>query len=182
VAILLGTLFYVYVGTEVSTSYWAATHAQRAAAWTTNTYTLAPTFFFAGLLGGRGAAAVILLHLKEATVAVSGLLIAAAGELVFVTSHSPAVLFTGAFFAGLGLSSLYPILVAWLTKWFGSRARKVGGVMFAMAAVGSATMPPLVGVVSRLANNTLRLGLLVPLASCVVMLSVIALMRPNSRG
>jgi len=54
--------------------------------------------------------------------------------------------------------------------------------MFAMAAVGSATMPPLVGVVSRLANNTLRLGLLVPLASCVVMLTVIALMRPNSRG
>ncbi|HWT88143.1 MAG TPA: MFS transporter [Candidatus Angelobacter sp.] len=182
VAILLGTLFYVYVGTEVSTSYWAATHAQRAAAWATNTYTLAPTFFFAGLLGGRGAAAAILLHLKEATVAVSGLLIAATGELVFVTSHSPAALFTGAFFAGLGLSSLYPILVAWLTKWFGSRARRVGGVMFAMAAVGSATMPPLVGVVSRLANNTLRLGLLVPLASCVVMLSVIALLRPNTRG
>jgi len=54
VAILLGALFYVYVGTEVSTSYWAATHAQRAAVWATNTYTLAPTFFFAGLLGGRG--------------------------------------------------------------------------------------------------------------------------------
>jgi len=182
VAILLGTLFYVYVGTEVSTSYWAATHAERAATWLSNTYTLAPTFFFAGLLGGRGAAAVILLHLKEATVAVSGLLIAAAGELLFITAHSPAALFTGAFFAGLGLSSLYPILVAWLTKWFGARARKVGGAMFGMAAVGSATMPPLVGIVSRLANNTLRIGLIVPLAGCLVMLTVIALLRPNTRG
>src|SRR5207244_11687803 len=114
-------------------------------------------------------------------VAVSGLLIAAAGELVFITSHSPVALFIGAFFAGLGLSSLYPILVAWLTKWFGSRARKVGGVMFAMSAVGSATLPPIVGGVFRLANNTLRLGLLVPLASCVVMLSVFVLIRANTR-
>ena len=181
VAILLATLFYIYVGTEVSTSYWAATHAQRAATWLTNTFTLAPTFFFAGLLGGRGAAAAILLRLKEGTVAVSGLLIAAAGELLFITAHSSAALFAGAFFAGLGLSSLYPIFVAWLTKWFGSRARKVGGVMFAMAAVGSATMPPLVGVLSRFAHS-LRVGLIVPLVGCVVILTVVGLLRPSTRG
>jgi len=139
-------------------------------------------FFFAGLLGGRGASAAILLHLKEATVAVSGLLIAAVGELIFITAHSPATLFTGAFFAGLGFSSLYPIYVAWLTKWFGSRSRKVGGVMFAMAALGSASMPWIVGVVSRHANNSLRIGLLVPLAGCAIMLTIIALLRPDRRS
>lgn len=181
VAILLGVLFYVYVGTEVSTSYWAATHAERAATWLTNTFTLAPMFFFAGLLGGRGAAAAILLHLKEATVAVSGLLIAVVGELLFIAAHSPAALFAGAFLAGLGLSSLYPIYVAWLTKWFGSRARKVGGAMFAMAALGSATLPWVVGEISRAATS-LRIGLIVPLAGCLVMLTVIALLRPNTRG
>jgi fucose permease len=181
VAILLGTLFYVYVGTEVSTSYWAATHAERAAAWATNTFTLAPSFFFAGLLGGRGAAAVILLRLKEGTVATSGLLIASAGELLFLTAHSQVALFAGAFLAGLGLSSLYPIFVAWLTKWFGPRARKVGGAMFASAAVGSATLPWLVGQVSRAASS-LRIGLIVPLAGCAVMLTLIALLRPNARG
>jgi len=181
VAILLGTLFYVYVGTEVSTSYWAATHAERATTWLTNTFTLAPMFFFAGLLGGRGAAAAILLRSKEATVAVSGLLIAAAGELLFITAHSSVTLFVGAFFAGLGLSSLYPIYVAWLTKWFGARARKVGGVMFAMAALGSASMPWLVGEVSRAAAS-LRIGLIVPLTGCALMLTVIALLRPNTRG
>ncbi len=181
VAILLGTLFYVYVGTEVSTSYWAATHAERAATWLTNTFTLAPMFFFGGLLGGRGAAAAILLRLKEGTVAVSGILIAAAGELLFITAHSSVALFAGAFFAGLGLSSLYPIYVAWLTKWFGARARKVGGAMFALAALGSASMPWLVGEVSRAASS-LRIGLAVPLIGCAVMLSVVALLRPNARG
>lgn len=181
VAALLGILFFVYVGTEVGTSSWAPTHAQRAAVWNTNTWALAPMFFFAGLLGGRGAAAAILLHWKEVTVAVGGLLLAVAGEFVFLSAHSAVTLFGGAFLAGLGLSSVFPILIAWLSKWFGARARKVGGVMFAMAALGSALMPPLVGVVSRYAGS-LRAGLLVPVAGCAVMLTVIALLRPQTRG
>ena len=180
-AVLLGILFFVYVGTEVCTSYWAALLAQRAAVWTCKNFTLAPMFFFAGLLGGRGAAAAILLRVKEATVAIGGLLLAAVGELLFLSSQAPAALFAGAFFAGLGLSSLYPIWIAWLTKWFGQRSRKIGGIMFALAAAGASTMPALVGVVSRYADS-LRIGLLVPLAGCVVMLTVVALLRPNTRG
>jgi FHS family glucose/mannose:H+ symporter-like MFS transporter len=181
IAIALGILFYVYVGTENAVSFWAPTHAQRAAVWSNNTWSLAPMFFFAGLLGGRGAAAAVLFRLREVTVAVGGILLAAAGQVLFVTGRSPLSLFAGAFFAGLGLASLYPIYIAWLSKWFGQRARKIGGVMFALAAAGSATMPPLVGVVSRL-SESLRLGLLVPLAGCAVMLAVVVLLRPNTRG
>jgi MFS transporter, FHS family, glucose/mannose:H+ symporter len=180
-AVALGILFYVYVGTENAVSFWAPTHAQRAAAWTNNTWTLAPMFFFGGLLGGRGGAAAVLLRLKEVTVAVGGVLLAAAGQILFLTAHSPLTLFAGAFFAGLGLASLYPIYIAWLSKWFGQRARKVGGVMFALAAGGSATMPPLVGLVSRM-TGSLRIGLIVPLMGCAVMLAVIALLRPDTRG
>ena len=181
VAALLGILFFVYVGTEVGTSYWAPAHAQRAAAWNSNTWALAPMFFFAGLLGGRGAAAAILLHLKEVTVAVAGLLLAATGESIFLAGHSIVTLFGGAFLAGLGLASIFPILIAWLSKWYGTRARKVGGVMFALAALGSAFVPPLVGVVSRYAGS-LRIGLLVPLAGCAMMLAVIGILRPGARG
>lgn len=181
VAALLGVLSFVYVGTEVGTSYWAPAHAQRAATWSNDAWTLAPMFFFAGLLGGRGAVAAILLRWKEVTVAVAGILLAAAGELIFLSGRSPLALFGGAFFAGLGLAGLFPIFIAWLSKWFGVRARKVGGVMFALAAAGSALMPPLAGLVSRYAGS-LRIGLLVPLAGCVVMLAVIGLLRPGIRG
>lgn len=181
VAALLGILFFVYVGTEVGTSYWAPAHAQRAVAWSSNTWALAPMFFFAGLLGGRGAAAAILLRLKEVTVAVTGLLLAATGESIFLAGHSPATLFGGAFLAGLGLASIFPILIAWLSNWYGTRARKVGGVMFALAALGSALVPPLVGVVSRYAGS-LRIGLLVPLTGCAIMLTIIGVLRPGTRG
>jgi fucose permease len=180
VAILLGILFFVYVGTEIGTSYWAAAHAERAAHWSSNTFTLAPMFFFAGLLGGRAAAAAVLLRVREVTVAVGGILLAATGLLIFVPAHSQFALFSGALFTGLGLASVYPIYIAWLSKWFGARARKVGGVMFALAAAGASTMPALVGVVSRY-SGSLRIGLLVPLAGCAVMLIVIALLRPNFR-
>jgi fucose permease len=182
VAILLGVLFFVYVGTEVGTSYWAPTHAQRATAWSSNTWALAPMFFFAGLLCGRGVAAAILLRMKEVAVAVGGLLLAAVGEFVFLSAHSPLKLFCGAFLAGLGLASIFPILIAWLSKWYGIRSRKVGGVMFALAAAGSALVPPLVGVVSSRYSGSLRIGLLVPLAGCVIMLAVIGLLRPGARG
>src|SRR6266849_9939026 len=178
VALLLGILFFTYVGTEVGTSYWAPAHAQRATTWSSNTWTLAPMFFFAGLLSGRGTVAAILLRWKEVTVAVGGLLLAATGELIFLAAHSPVALFGGAFLAGLGLAGLFPIFIAWLSKWFGARARKVGGVMFALAAGGSALVPPLVGIVSRY-SGSLRIGLLVPLAGCVAMLAVIGLLRPG---
>ena len=181
VAALLGILFFVYVGTEVGTSGWSITHAQRAAAWTGTNFMLTQSFFYAGLLGGRGASAAILLRLREATLAVGGTLLAAAGELLFLSAHSPVTLFTGAFLAGLGLSSLFPIYIAWLSKWFGTHARKVGGVMFALAALGSAFVPWLVGVVSGY-SGSLRIGLLVPLVGCVVMLTAIGILRPGTRG
>lgn len=179
IAILLGVLFFVYVGTENGISYWAPAHAKRAAVWATNTWTLAPMFFFAGLLSGRGAAAAILMRLKERAVAVGGVLLAATSELLFLSAHSRTALFGSVFFAGLGLASLYPIFIAWLSEWFGARARKVGGVLFALAAGGGAVMPPLVGVVSR-QTASLSIGLLVPFAGCLIMLAVIlALGRPQ---
>jgi fucose permease len=181
VAILLGVLFFVYVGTEIGTSYWSTLHAQRATNWASDNFTFTQMFFYAGLLGGRAAGAAILLRLKEMTVAVGGILLAAAGILLFLSAHSPFALFAGAFFSGLGLASLYPIYIAWLSKWFGTRARKVGGVMFALASLGASTMPALVGFVSQFAGN-LRIGLLVPVAGCAVMLTTVFLLRPNTRG
>src|SRR5258708_35722156 len=98
-------------------------------------------FFVGGMLGGRGADAAILLRWREVTVAVGGILLAAAGESIFLAARSHVALFGGAFLAGLGLAGLFPIFIPWLSKWFGVRARKVGGVMFALAAGAGALMP-----------------------------------------
>ena len=181
IVVMLGILFFVYVGTENGISGWAAANAKRALTWSGEAWAVAPMFFFGGLLGGRAAGAAILLRLKETTVAVGGLLLAALGDLIFLSASSRLTLFGGVFLAGLGLSSVFPIYIAWLSKWFGERARKVGGILFALASGGGAVLPPLVGLVSRL-TGSLRWGLCVPLAGCFVMLLVIGSLRPNSRG
>src|SRR6201998_1609633 len=124
-AVMLGILFFIYVGTENGISGWAAAHAKRSLTWSTDTWTLSPMFFFGGLLAGRAAGAAILRRLKETTVAVGELFLAACGTIIFSFATSRLTLFGGVFLAGLGLSSLYPIFIAWLSKWFGARARKV---------------------------------------------------------
>src|SRR6266568_2448234 len=74
--------------------------------------------------------------------------------------------------AGLGLAPVFPILIAWLSQQYGTQAPRIGGVMFALGGCGGATLPWLVGATSsRFAS--LRVGLLVPLCSSLLMLAVL---------
>jgi fucose permease len=69
-----------------------------------------------------------------------------------------------ALITGLSFAALYPIAVARLSHRFGVQARSIGAVMFSIAALGPASLPWLVGVISQSTGN-LRAGLAVPLVS-----------------
>jgi fucose permease len=101
--------------------------------------------------------------------------VTAAGTTVLLRAMSQIVVIGGVLMAGLGLSSLYPIFIAWLSKVYGLRARRVDGAHFALAALGGTTMPWLVGFPTQ--RGGLRVGLPVPLAGCFAMLGVLALLH-----
>ena len=82
----------------------------------------------------------------------------------------------GVFLAGLGCASIYPIYIAWLSRWYGPRAKNVGGFLFALASLGGAAGPWLVGAVSKYSGN-LRMGLLVPLVGAITMICLVLLLR-----
>lgn len=176
----LAFLFFVYVGTENGISGWSAAHAKRVLAAGDPSWALAPSLFFFGLLGGRALASAILLRVKEVWVVYGGLVVAGVGTLVELGAKSRMPLLAGVLIAGLGCSGVYPVFVAWLAEWFGARARSIGGVMFSLAAIGGASLPWLVGFVSK-HTGSLRLGLLVPVAGCVAMLAATVLLRPSAR-
>jgi MFS transporter, FHS family, glucose/mannose:H+ symporter len=180
VATGLAFLFFVYVGTENAISQWSAAHAKRVLMPSDPSWALAPTLFFFGLLGGRALASVVLLRMKEIWAVYGGLVLAGTATLVALSARTRMTLLGGTLLAGLGCSSVYPVFVAWLPKWFGKRARKMAGVMFSFASLGAASLPWLVGFVSKQANS-LRIGLLVPVVGCVSMLAVTALLRPQRR-
>jgi fucose permease len=126
-------------------------------------------FFWTGLLAGRLLAPLILSLMKEAKVVSFGLLATMLGVTIFLRTFSRPLGMAALIIAGAGLSMLYPIYIAWLSLAFGARARRIGGAMFAMGSIGGATLPWLVGVVSS-DSGSLRVGLLVPIAGCAVML------------
>ena len=174
VPVALALLFYLYIGTENGVSGWAAEQAHRVG--TGNASAVMPMFFWAGLLSGRGISALILTSAKESWLVITGLALSALGTMCLLLAATRSQVILGVVLAGFGLASVYPIFISWLSKWYGERARRLGGVMFSLAALGGATMPWMVGFVSQHAN-TLRVGLLVPLAGCAAMIVLVALLR-----
>jgi fucose permease len=93
-----------------------------------------------------------------------------------ILAATSAQVILGVALGGFGLASIYPIFISWLSKWYGERARRLGGVMFSVAALGGATMPWLVGFISQHADS-LRVGLLVPLIGSMAMIVLVTVLR-----
>jgi len=171
-AVVLGAFFFLYCGTEGAIGGWAATLAKRTGTNTTNLWELAPMFFWSGLLTGRALGPIILRQAAEQTVLILGLTIAVAsnGALLWLANEaSAAICLVG---AGLGFACIFPLLVSSLTGHYGKRARGVGSIAFALASLGGATIPWLVGLTST-RTGSLRAGLAVPLIACLLMLGLL---------
>jgi FHS family glucose/mannose:H+ symporter-like MFS transporter len=176
VTIALATLFFMYVGMETSIGVWSAEYSRRIANRISNTTTLAPMFFYAGLTAGRGLAPLVLLSLSEESLVIGALSVVAIGTTMLIFSTTLKIAIAGVFLAGLGCASIYPIYIAWLSKWYGARAKRIGGFLFALASLGGAAGPWLVGIFSKF-SGSLRVGFLVPLLSALLMICIVVSLR-----
>jgi fucose permease len=174
--ILMGSFFFLYVGSESSVGGWTAALAKRMGTSNADLWALAPMFFWGGLMGGRVLAPIVLRHVKEERLLAGGLLVGALGDIALLKVTNFRGVAACGVVIGLSFAAIYPILVASLLRCFGERARRVGSVMFALASLGGAMMPWFVGFVSTHAGG-LRVGLLAPLAGCIVMLSLMPLLH-----
>ncbi|HXN23234.1 MAG TPA: MFS transporter [Candidatus Dormibacteraeota bacterium] len=171
-AVVLGALFFLYVGTENSFGGWAAAYAKRVSHAPEAIWVLAPSFFWAALLLGRTAAPLVLRRISENGLLFIGLALAGVGDLILLFAGNMRALAVGNGLAGLGCAAIYPILIAWLSHGFGARARRTGTVMFSLANLGGATLPWTVGVISSRVGS-LAAGLAIPLVSIVLMLALV---------
>jgi fucose permease len=176
VTIALATLFFMYVGMETSIGVWSAEYSRRIANGISNTTTLAPMFFYAGLTIGRGLAPLVLFSMSEGPLVIGALSLVATGTAVLIFCTTLKVAIAGVFLAGLGCASIYPIYIAWLSKWYGARAKRIGGFLFALASLGGAAGPWLVGIFSKV-SGSLRVGFLVPLLSALLMICIVVSLR-----
>jgi MFS transporter, FHS family, glucose/mannose:H+ symporter len=180
VTIALASLFFVYVAVENGIGIWAAEYAKRLASGITGTTTLAPAFFYSGLTSGRAFAPLALHRASERNVVLSALGLTVIGTISLIASTKLAFALAAIFIAGLGCASVYPIFIAWLSRWYGPRAKKIGGALFALASLGGSAGPWLVGFTSKL-SGSLRIGFTMPLLGIVIMVFlVLALRRQTS--
>jgi len=172
----LAALFFLYVGVEVSLGSWAAAYAKRLPGGGPGIATLAPMFFYGGLLAGRASAPFVLARIHEYRLVVAALILVIIGNTAFVLAPTQPMAFGSAAVAGLGCAAIFPVYIAWLSRWYRARAARLGSLMFSMSSLGSAAAPWFVGFVSEHAGG-LRVGLLVPLASAVSMMFLVLLVR-----
>ena len=165
----IGALFFLYVGTENSLAGWVAALAKRMGVAPGNLWALAPMFFWGGLLAGRALVPVNPLRRRERVLVSAGLAAGLLGSAVLLATRTFWGVAACVALTGLGFAAIYPVLIAWMTLQFGQRARRIGNIMFVLSALGGATMPWFVGFLST-HENSLRAGLLVPVAACAAML------------
>jgi len=176
--LVYGALFFVYVGTENAVAGWIATFAERVDAAPIATAT--PAAFWSGLLIGRAAAPAILRRFSEDALVQGGLMTAAAGVTLVLASTTLAMIMAGAGICGAGLSAVFPTTIAQLSRRFGEAGASAAAGAFALAGLGGATVPWLVGVSSTAAGN-LRTGLVIPLIGCLLMMALHAYRAARER-
>lgn len=175
ITIAISALFFIYVGTETSVGGWAAEHAKRLAGHASSLSTIAPMFFYGGLMAGRGLAPLVLRRVRENRVALASLLTAALGIAFVIASTSQRPAIVGLIIAGFGCASIYPIYISWFSRWYGAAARRLGGVVFSLASLGGSALPWLVGFVSK-QSGSLRIGLLIPFFCPILMIGILLLL------
>ena len=176
ITIAMAAMFCIYVAMENGIGFWSAEYAKRVANGITYMTTLAPMFFYAGLTSGRAAAPLVLKTLRETKLVLGALSLEAAASVLLITSRTLPVATTAVFLAGLGCASVYPIFIAWLSRWYGARAKKIGGILFALASLGGSAGSESIGVVSKF-SGSLRVGFLVPLACAAILIFLTLLLR-----
>ena len=173
----LGALFFLYVGTENALGGWVASLAKRNSAGDGTLWMMAPSFFWGALLVGRGLAPMMLRFITEVRIVLGGLLLATLGSVGLLAASSLGAVLAWATLAGFGLAAIYPIQVAWISPTFGAASARLAGRIFAMGALGGATLPWLVGYLST-AFGGLKAGLVAPLAGSVLMIALLFFSPP----
>ena len=164
---ILAALFFLYVGVENAFGGWVASYA-KSVNLTPALALMTPSFFHAALMLGRWLAPLLLRAIDEIRLAQAGILVACAGMAGLVLSYELRGVVFSACLAGLGLSCVYPITIALLSREFGSASSRVGSLMFFLSNIGGGLLPWMVGVSSN-HFSSLKAGLAVPLIACAAM-------------
>jgi fucose permease len=151
-ALLAALMLFLYVGVETTVAGWLPALARRVYGLGAAASAAPQSAFWGALLAGRLLAAAAPRNWTTEGMVASGLTCALASILALAVATGLPSLFASAVFAGLGLSPLFPSVVAWFTARDPS-ARSTASVVFAASGLGGLVWPWLAGVASDWTGN-----------------------------
>jgi FHS family glucose/mannose:H+ symporter-like MFS transporter len=178
--VLMCAFLFFYVGIETGVGGWAATYATRLHLLAPSRIGLAQSIFYGALLLGRVLAPLALRRMSALRLLLCGLLVGAAGAALFTFAPLPPEVLAGICIAGIGLAPIFPVTVSLYSDELGAAATNSAAVLFAIADVGGAVFPWLIGRVST-SMNDLRYGMAVPLACIAAMLIIMTRLSRTMR-
>ena len=169
--LILAALFFLYVGTENAFGGWVASYAKSLGGLSPAMSLMTPAFFYAALMLGRWIAPILLRTVEEVKLVRACLLLACLGSAGVVVSQGLPAVIASACATGFGLSAVYPITIALLSREFGPASSRIGSIMFVLSNIGGGLLPWVVGVFSN-RTGTIKTGLFVPLIGCAAMFAL----------
>jgi MFS transporter, FHS family, glucose/mannose:H+ symporter len=174
-AILVATfsaMLFFYAGVESAIGGWVAEHVRRIEGnGAGRLWTIAPMVFWAALALGRLLTPLVLRGLAEPRVLVVALVVVLAASAGLTLAASVPDALVAAAVAGLALGPVFPITFVDLSQTLGPTRPGVVGPVYAMATIGSAVLPWLVGFCST-RFGTLRAGFMVSVVSAIAMIAL----------
>jgi len=166
-ALLSGTVLLFYVGTETTIAGWMPLYGARALGANTFEAGLVLSIVWGAVMVGRAAGPFVVSRAGVDRMIRASLLLHAAGIGVIACFHTLPALLLGCMVSGLGMSTMFPNIVAAYT---GSGGRNVS-VVFLMASCGGATLPWIAG---RMVNATgYPLMAIAPAAAATVLIAAV---------
>ncbi|MDI3254883.1 MFS transporter [Pseudacidobacterium ailaaui] len=172
----LALFAFLYVGVESSVSGWMMTYMHRQPL---SAEILAPfvtSLFWIALLCGRTAAPVFLKKISEPHLLTISLVLAIAGTGMLLLSRGSISSLASATWIGFSLAPVFPLCISRLLGITDNPAQSRW--VFAISGTGGAALPWLTGQLAAW-QNSLRIGLLVPLLGTGVMLWLHLYTRPR---
>ncbi|HXW08077.1 MAG TPA: MFS transporter [Vicinamibacterales bacterium] len=167
-AALLGLLIVLYTGIETGIGGWVTEYARRITERGAASASQVPAaMFWAGVTLGRAAIALGLPDRRAPHALFGGLALAAVSLPWMLLASGGRSLAIATFCVGLGLAPVFPVTIAAVARYCPPR---VAAALIALAGLGGATVPWLVGVVSD-ASGSLGSGLLTLLGLVVVLIA-----------
>ena len=179
---LAGAFLFLYVGVENGLAGWLPSYVLGVLRLPDRIMAAVQIGFWGALLAVRLAAPAFLRRIAPGWLILSGLGAAMAGMLWLLSAASGWTLAAAAMLAGAGLATLFPTAVALFTERASAQGEQLTGTVFAMSALGGATLPWTVGILSARLGS-LRSAMLLPLFACLLMAMIqIGQMRAPGRA